>query len=81
MDTKLTLKLDGTIIEQAKIYAKKQNTSLSKLIESYLGLLVDPNENNEVTPLVKSLSGVVDLPKNADYNKDYKKHLLNKYSK
>lgn len=81
MDTKLTLKLDGDIIEQAKTYAKKKNTSLSKLIESYLGLLVEPKENQEVTPLVKSLSGVIGLSKNADYKKDYRKHVLNKYSK
>jgi len=77
MDTKLTLKLDNSIIEQAKTYAKKKNTSLSKLIESYLGLLVEPKDSQEVTPLVKSLSGVVDLPKNFNY----KKHLLNKYTK
>jgi hypothetical protein len=81
MDTKLTLKLDGDIIEQAKLYAKKKNTSLSKLIETYLGLLIEPNEDEDVTPLVKSLSGVVKLPKNADYKNDYKKHLLNKYAK
>ena len=81
MDTKLTLKLDNSIIEQAKIYAKKKNTSLSKLIESYLDLLVDPENNQVVTPLVKSLSGVLDLPKNFDYKKDYKKNLLNKYTK
>ena len=56
MDTKLTLKLDRSIIEQAKTYAKKKNTSLSQLIESYLGLLVDPKESKEVTPLVKGLS-------------------------
>lgn len=81
MDTKLTLKLDNSVIEQAKTYAKKKNTSLSKLIESYLGLLVDPQNIQEVTPLVKSLSGVIDLPKNFDYKKDYKKHLSNKYAK
>ncbi|MFN8308843.1 MAG: DUF6364 family protein [Chitinophagales bacterium] len=81
MDTKLTLKLDNSIIEQAKNYAKHKNTSLSKLIESYLGKLVTPNETQEVTPLVKSLSGVVDLPKNFDAKKEYKKHLLIKYSK
>ena len=80
MDTKLTLKLDNTIIEQAKTYAKKKNTSLSKLIESYLGLLVGPKDNQDVTPLVKSLSGVIDLPKNLDYKKDYKKHLLNNFT-
>jgi hypothetical protein len=81
MDTKLTLKLDNAIIEQAKLYAKKKNTSLSKLIESYLGLLIEPNEHQIVTPLVKSLSGVVSLQQNYEYKKDYKKHLLSKYSK
>ena len=81
MDTKLTLKLDNSIIEQAKAYAKKKNTSLSKLIEIYLGLLVEPKDSQDITPLVKSLSGVVDLPKNFDYKKDYKKHLVSKYSK
>ena len=81
MDTKLTLKLNGAIIEQAKTYAKKKNTSLSKLIESYLGLLVDPYEKQEVTPLVKSLSGVIDLPEDYDNKTNFRKHILNKYSK
>jgi hypothetical protein len=81
MDTKLTLKLDNSIIEKAKNYAKKKNTSLSKLIESYLGKLVTPNDTHEVTPLVKSLSGAIDLPKNFDTKKEYKKHLSNKYTK
>jgi hypothetical protein len=81
MNTKLTLKLNGEIIEQAKTYAKKKNTSLSKLIESYLGLLIDPDEKQEVTPLVKSLSGIIDLPENYDNKTNYRKHLLNKYSK
>ena len=81
MDTKLTLKIDNSIIEQAKNYAKDKNTSLSKLIESYLSKLVTPNDTNEITPLVKSLSGVIDLPKNFDAKREYKKHLVNKYAK
>jgi hypothetical protein len=81
MDTKLTLKLNKDIIEHAKTYAKRENTSLSKLIESYLGLLVDPTDKHEVTPLVKSLSGVIDLPKDYDHKDNYRKHMLNKYSK
>lgn len=81
MDTKLTLKLDSAVIEQAKTYAKQRNTSLSKLIESYLGLLVDSKDSHEVTPLVKSLSGVLDLPKDFDFKEEYKKHLANKYTK
>ena len=81
MDTKLTLRLNADIIKHAKTYAKKKNTSLSKLIESYLGLLIDPNDKQEVTPLVKSLSGVIDLPKDFDNKTNYRNHILNKYAK
>jgi hypothetical protein len=82
MDTKLTLKLNESVIEQAKLYAKSKNTSLSQLIETYLSLMVNPKDSNEeVTPLVKSLSGVIKLPKHHDSDKSYKNHILNKYSK
>ncbi len=81
MDTKLTLKLDDSIIKQAKNYAKQKDTSLSKLIESYLGKLVTPMNEEAITPLVKSLSGVIELPKKLEQKKDYKKHILNKYGK
>jgi hypothetical protein len=82
MDTKLTLKLDQRIIERAKTYAKKKDTSLSKLIENYLDFIIEPRvESSDVTPLVKSLSGIIDLNKNIDTKKDYKRHLAKKYSK
>lgn len=81
MDTKLTLKLDSSIIENAKIYAKSKNVSLSQLIETYLSLLTNPKGDDEVTPLVKSLSGVIKLPRDYDYKSEYKKHLKDKYLK
>lgn len=82
MDTKLTLKLNETVIEQAKVYAKNKNTSLSQLVETYLNFIVNPKDDTkEITPLVKSLSGIIELPKNYDANKSYKNHILNKYSK
>ncbi len=81
MDTKLTLKLDGEIIAKAKSYAKMKNTSLSKLIESYLDQLVEPKSHRHITPLVKSLSGVIDLPSDFKARNEYKKHVLKKYSK
>lgn len=80
METKLTLKLNSVVIEQAKKYAKEKNTSLSKLIENYLGFLIDPKDDNEITPLVKSLSGIINLSKDYDYKKSYKNHLLKKYA-
>lgn len=83
MDNKLTLKLDNQVIEQAKTYARKRNTSLSKLIESYLELLTSQanTSGDDITPLVKSLSDGSDLDKKIDYRKEYKKHILKKYSK
>lgn len=82
MDNKLTLKLNKQVIEQAKSYAKRRNTSLSKLIEKYLEFLTStgkPSEE-EITPLVKSLSNDKVLEDKIDYRKEYKKHILKKYS-
>ena len=80
MDTKLTLKLNGQIIEQAKIYAKAKNTSLSGLIENYLQKLTDPKKKKEnITPLVKSLSGVIKLTGDQSNKKDYADYLAKKY--
>lgn len=79
MDVKLTLKLDNLIIEMAKDYAKKQNISLSKMIENYLQALTKKqNIEDEISPLVKSLTGVINL-QNTDYKKDYIDYLSKKY--
>jgi len=81
MYTKLTLRLDSTIIARAKIYAKNQNTSLSKMIETYLDSVTSEGKSGiEITPLVKSLSGVIDLPADYDYRKDYSDFLDQKHS-
>ncbi len=80
MDTKLTLKLEQSVIEKAKDYAKKQQTSLSRLIENYLLNITNEEESEEkITPLVKSLSGIIDLPNDLDYKKEYADYLSNKY--
>lgn len=80
MESKLTLKLDTDIISQAKTYAKDHNTSLSKLIENYLQTITLKRKKKvEVTPLVESLTGVIDL-KDKDYRKDYTDFLSKKYS-
>jgi len=80
MDTKLTLSVDKTIIEKAKKYAKMHNVSLSRIIESYLALLTQKQKNDiELTPLVESLSGVICLEDDFDYNKEYTDFLVDKY--
>lgn len=80
MDTKLTLKLEESIIEKAKKYAKERTTSLSKLIENYLQVITAETEGKEkITPLVKSLSGIIKLPKDYNHKKGYSDYLTNKY--
>lgn len=79
MNTKLTLKLDKHIIENAKKYAKEKKISLSKMIESYLQSITKENkEEIEITPFVKSLSGVIKLSDD-DYKKEYSDYLNKKY--
>ena len=80
MDSKLTLKLNESVIEQAKKYAKENNISLSRMIENYLTVITESrNTENKISPLVKSLTGVIKL-ENKDYRKDYSDFLSQKYS-
>ena len=82
METKLTLRLNDKVIERAKTYAKRHNISLSKMIESYLDSLTREKENDNkdtITPLVESLSGVIELPPDYDYKKEYTDYLTEKY--
>ncbi|MDH5366967.1 MAG: DUF6364 family protein [Cyclobacteriaceae bacterium] len=80
MDKKLTLSLDKSIIESAKKYAKSNNISLSKLIESYLMTLTKRKRGSvEITPLVESLSGVITLDKDYDVKGVYADYLIEKY--
>jgi len=80
MDKKLTLSLNEQVIEQAKIYAQNHQISLSRLVESYLHSLIEnKTEDIKITPLVESLSGVVDIPQDFDFRNDYTDYLLDKY--
>jgi hypothetical protein len=82
MDTKLTLRLNDNVIERAKIYARNHKTSLSKMVESYLDSITKQKGEEKktlITPLVESLSGVIDLPAEFDYKKEYLGYLAEKY--
>ena len=80
MNTKLTLNLDKRVIEQAKSYAKNNQTSLSKLIENYLNSLTKTTEKkSDISPLVESLTGVIPSG-NYDDKKDYEDYLAKKYA-
>lgn len=80
METKLTIRLKESVIERAKIYARSHKISLSKMIESYLDSITqDKKMKIKITPLVESLSGVIDLQADYDYKKEYTDYLTGKY--
>lgn len=82
METKLTLRLNDNVIERAKVYAHYHKISLSKMIETYLDGITRQTEtgiNTSTTPLVESLSGVIDLPADFDFKKDYAYYLEKKH--
>lgn len=60
METKLTLKLDRSVIDSAKKYAKESHKSLSRLVEDFFKSLVyENNSPEEYPPLIEKLSGVI----------------------
>ena len=83
MNIKLTLTIEETVIEKAKKYAKVKERSLSNLIENYLKALTTESNRKEIelTPIVKSLKGSFNAPKDLDYKKELTNRLSEKYLK
>jgi predicted CopG family antitoxin len=75
MQTKLTLTVDQDVIESAKEYAKKNQRSLSNIIEEYLKSLTETRNTKrkpKLSKIVKALKGSV---KDPDSTKSYKEIL------
>jgi len=81
MNTKLTLTIERTVIDKAKIYAKRKGHSLSDIIENYLKVITKDGTKSEIelTPIVKSLRGSFKAPSDFDYRKELAKSLSKKY--
>lgn len=73
--SKLTLSVDEQVVRDAKRYAAARGTSVSRLVERYLGLLSKPPKSEERTPVLRMLRGAArDVPADA-----YRQHLDRKY--
>lgn len=79
MQTKLTLRLDDQLIEQAKSYAAKAGKSVSQLVAEYFKLLTSEKTKptSSSTPVTQSLRGLLRESKLDE--KDYKKYLEEKH--
>lgn len=79
MTSKLTLTVEKSIIERAKVYAKNTGRSLSEIIENYLESITQDNGTEKVSPKLKKLVGAVKLPKNFDEEKELRSYFENKH--
>ena len=75
-ETKLTIRLPRKVLENAKRYARQQNTTLTQLISEYLIQIPTPIKELENAPIVRRLSGTLSQDVSID---DYKQHLHKKY--
>ncbi len=72
--TKLTLSVDAGVVERAKRFSRRNDTSISDLVSSFLSSLED--EGGSVTPIVSRLRGV--LPSSAS-GVEHRAHLETKH--
>lgn len=71
MTQKVTLLLKSENVSFAKKNAKKRGTSMSKMVDDYLGVIkkIDKKMKNEkMEPFVKKFSGIVNTGKHEDKN-------------
>lgn len=79
MNTKLTLRLDDSLVESAKKYSVKTGKSVSKIVADLFSIIDNEIIENkfEITPTVKTLRGA--LRKTNINEMDYKNYLEEKY--
>lgn len=81
MQTKLTLRVDSSLISAGKKYSKAHGKSLSKLFSDYLMLItskqISEKSPMEMPPLTRSLKGILRNTKISE--EDYQKYLQDKY--
>lgn len=73
---KLTLSVDERVIERARRYSTRNNTSISQLVTNYL-IRLDASSETTVAPWVRRLRGI--LPSETSVE-DYRRHLEEKHS-
>jgi hypothetical protein len=90
-NTKLTLSVDAGAISFVKRYAKRQQTSVSKLVEDFFDEIASKEKQEEISeegtaskpisPKVLALTGIIKgkYPDNYDYREAYRAHLSKKH--
>ncbi len=79
MNTRLTLRMDDSLIKSAKHYSAQSGKSVSRIVADYFTIIKNeqPNDSHDLTPAVRTLKGLLS---NTDAGEaDYFKHLEEKH--
>ena len=76
-EPKLTVRVPRDLLENARLYAAQNNTTLTDLIKTYLRR-IPAQSLLEDAPIVRRLSGTLSLDLTIQ---DYRKHLDEKYGR
>lgn len=78
MNTKLTLRMDDTLVRQAKDQAARRGKSVSQMFSEFVAALGATPRQTELPPVTGSLMGIL---KGRDLSEEnYKKHLREKHA-
>ena len=78
MHTKLTLRMDETIVRKAKIEAKRRGKSVSRMVAEFIESIgLEQTSEKDLPPTTASLVGI--LKDKEISEEDYKKHLREKH--
>ncbi len=79
MQTKLTLRLDDSVIRKAKKIARKRGTSVSRIFSDYISETEDEQKLDDLGEITVSMIGALRGVKIGDIRKEYRDHLEKKY--
>ena len=78
MNTKLTLRIDDTLVRQAKSEAKRRGKSVSQMFGEFIqGISSPTGVEQETPPVTSSLVGILKGQRVSEA--DYKRHLREKH--
>ena len=78
MHTKLTLRMDDALVDQAKTQAAQRGKSVSQMFGEFVASLGAGKHGCDLPPVTGSLLGIMKGHRVSE--RDYKKHLREKYS-
>ena len=80
MQSKLTLRIEESLIRKAKLLAARRGTSVSRIFREYISNEPDESEIENLPPITSKMLGIMKSETGTiDSRKDYRSHLESKY--